>query len=47
MNEEQILEEEFVERLNRIAYRLYGKHYFELCESRQRTVMTLYYSGDF
>lgn len=44
-NEE--IEEETIERFNRIAMRVYGKHYDELCGSRKRTVMTLYNTGDF
>lgn len=47
LENEYIEEEELIERLNRIAMRVYGKHYGELCESRQRTTMTLYNTGDF
>ncbi len=45
--EEPETEEEFIERLDGIAMRVYGKYYSELCESRQRTVITLYNTGDF
>ena len=45
--EKELMEEEFVERLNKIAMRIYGEHYFELCNRRKRTVMTLYNTGDF
>ncbi len=41
------INEEFIEKLNRISMRVYGKHYSELCESRQRTTMTLYNTGEF
>lgn len=44
-NEE--IEEETIERLNRIAMRIYGAHYFELGEFRQRSTTNLYDSGDF
>ena len=46
-NEDLIKDAEFIERLNRIAMRVYGRHYGELCEIRQRTTMTLYNTGDF
>ncbi len=46
-NEDLIKDREFIEKINRISMRVYGKHYGELCESRQRTIMTLYNTGDF
>ena len=46
-SENEDVEEEIVERLNRIAMRIYGKHYFELGEFRRRATTNLYDSGDF
>ena len=41
-----LLEKEYRE-LNRVALRVYGKYFDELCENRQKTVITLLKTGDF
>lgn len=39
--------EQEIEDLNRVALRVYGKYFDELCPSRQRTVIKLLQTGDF
>ena len=46
-SENEYIEEETIERLNRISMRIYGVHYFELGEFSQRSTANLYNSGDF
>lgn len=40
-------DEEFIKKLNKIAMRIYGRHYGELCGGRQGTIISLYNTGDF
>ena len=47
MDEEQMLEEEYFRELERVAFRVYGQRFDDLCKSRKETVETLLRTGDF